>query len=54
MIASCDLLPFLTVSLRNVTFKMGLEINFDKISTTIHKKYIGLTSMVQGFQKCIA
>ena len=30
------------------------EINFDKISTTIHKTYKGLTSMPQGFQKYIA
>ena len=30
------------------------EINFDKISNTIHKKYIELTSMLQGFRKCIA
>ena len=30
------------------------EINSNKISNTIHKNYIGLTSMLQGFQKCIA
>ena len=30
------------------------EINFNKISNTIHKTYIGLASMLQGFQKCIA
>ena len=30
------------------------EINFNKISNTIHKNYIELTSMLQGFQKCIA
>ena len=30
------------------------EINFNKISNTIHKNYIGFTSMLQGFQKCIA
>ena len=30
------------------------EINSNKILNTIHKNYIGLTSMLQGFQKCIA
>ena len=30
------------------------EIDFNKVSNTIHKTYIGLTSMLQGFQKCIA
>ena len=30
------------------------EINFDKASNTIYKIYIGLISMLQGFQKCIA
>ena len=30
------------------------EIDFDKVSNTINKTYIGLTSMLQGFQKCIA
>ena len=29
-------------------------INFDNVLNTIHKTYIGLTSMLQGFQKCIA
>ena len=30
------------------------EISFNKISNEIHKTYIELTSMLQGFQKCIA
>ena len=30
------------------------EIDFNKISNTIHKTYIGLTGMLQGFQKYIA
>ena len=30
------------------------EVDFNKISNSIHKTYIGLTSMLQGFQKCIA
>ena len=30
------------------------EINYDKILNNIHKTYIGLTRMLQGFQKCIA
>ena len=30
------------------------EINSNKISNIIHKNYLGLTSMLQGFQKCIA
>ena len=29
------------------------EINFD-ILNTIHEAYVGLTSMLQGFQICIA
>ena len=27
------------------------EVNLNKISNSIHKTYIGLTSMLQGFQK---
>ena len=30
------------------------EINSNKILNNIHKNYIGLTSILQGFQKCIA
>ena len=30
------------------------EINSNKVLNTIYKTYIGLTSMLQGFQKCIA
>ena len=30
------------------------EIDFNKVSNTIHKTYIGLTSMLQWFQKHIA
>ena len=30
------------------------EINSNKVLNTIHKTYMGLTSMLQGFQKCIA
>ena len=30
------------------------EIKFNEILNTIHKNYMGLTSMLQGFQKCIA
>ena len=29
-------------------------IDFNKILNSTHKKYIGLTSMLQGFPKCIA
>ena len=31
-----------------------LESNFDKILNTIHKIYIVLTCMIQGFHICIA
>ena len=30
------------------------EINSNNVLNTIHKTYIGLTSMLKGFQKCIA
>ena len=30
------------------------DINFNRISNTVHKRYMGLTNMLQGFQKCIA
>ena len=30
------------------------EIDFNKVSNTIHKTYIGLSNMLQGFQKCMA
>ena len=30
------------------------EINSNKVLNTIHKTYVGLTSMLQGFQKYIA
>ena len=39
---------------KNVYFSEYPEIDFNKVSSTIHKTYIGLTSMLQGFQKCIA
>ena len=31
-----------------------LKIDFNRISNSINKNYMGLTSMLQGFQKCIA
>ena len=29
------------------------DINSNKISNTIHKNYVGFTSILKGFQKCI-
>ena len=39
---------------RKYSFTQCPEINFNKTSNNIHKTYMGLTSMLQGFQKCIA
>ena len=48
--------PFRGIEGKNILMSKAEfpEINFDKISKTIHKKYIRLTSMLQGFQKYVA
>ena len=54
MMLFCSKKSLFKVGIKNILPPQCPEINSNKTSNTIHKNYIGLTSMFQGFQKCIA